>query len=375
MDSGDKGSFISRRDETADPTNQMPRKNGNNDNHYTDYTSEQNSTNVIGSNKRPPLPPFSFGKKPAFPIVALTAQQLQQQQQQQYYHQVMMMNGNGNMMGEGETTPFTPQPFFPYNFATFQGFPPTNGIPMMPDMNYANYANQPGTFYFVPAAMQPMMPVMNPAAGQFLPQDPTMVNAMESASYFPSHPEHEPSRSVYYAQDDAPHYCTSANDSFEDCRRLVAASSSSQQQQLPRSRIETKLDEKGKKVVKIDTIHRDERLDDHIDGKETAPGRLTTTEPPPRASNSKEPSGAIPAPPSRCLFVRNASKRVDYHTFHEIFSKCGSVAHLDTTKHKQKGILFVTFNDIRDAKRAMRQLQNKCVDDRKVDVWAFSPVC
>lgn len=70
--------------------------------------------------------------------------------------------------------------------------------------------------------------------------------------------------------------------------------------------------------------------------------------------------------PCRTLFIRNFTKNVSGNEIKAIFEKFGSVKEVNTTIHQLKGIIFVSFHDIRDAKVAYKKMQGKKIDDRKV---------
>ncbi len=75
------------------------------------------------------------------------------------------------------------------------------------------------------------------------------------------------------------------------------------------------------------------------------------------------------APPSRTLFCRSVSKKLTVARLQKIFGRHGQVANLDNSHHSSRGILFVTFYDLRDAIMARERLNNQVIEDRRVNSY------
>lgn len=81
--------------------------------------------------------------------------------------------------------------------------------------------------------------------------------------------------------------------------------------------------------------------------------------------------------PSRTLFVRNIHSSVDDEELRSLFSNCGTDLSLQIrsmyTQCKHRGFVMISYFDIRDAKTAMQNLQNKVVRGRKLDIHYSIP--
>ncbi|XP_072959071.1 protein MEI2-like 2 [Typha angustifolia] len=76
--------------------------------------------------------------------------------------------------------------------------------------------------------------------------------------------------------------------------------------------------------------------------------------------------------PSRTLFVRNINSNVEDSELRSLFEAYGDIRTLYTaTKHR--GFVMISYYDIRDARTAMRALQNKPLRRRKLDIHFSIP--
>ncbi|KAJ3694218.1 hypothetical protein LUZ60_009698 [Juncus effusus] len=76
--------------------------------------------------------------------------------------------------------------------------------------------------------------------------------------------------------------------------------------------------------------------------------------------------------PSRTLFVRNINSNVEDSELKSMFEQYGAIRTLYTaTKHR--GFVMISYYDIRDARNAMRGLQNKPLRRRKLDIHFSIP--
>ncbi|XP_047318188.1 protein MEI2-like 5 [Impatiens glandulifera] len=76
--------------------------------------------------------------------------------------------------------------------------------------------------------------------------------------------------------------------------------------------------------------------------------------------------------PSRTLFVRNINSNVEDSELQSIFEQYGDIRTLYTAC-KHRGFVMISYYDIRDARNAMRGLQNKPLRRRKLDIHFSIP--
>ncbi|GMH30238.1 hypothetical protein Nepgr_032081 [Nepenthes gracilis] len=76
--------------------------------------------------------------------------------------------------------------------------------------------------------------------------------------------------------------------------------------------------------------------------------------------------------PSRTLFVRNINSNVEDSELRSLFEQYGDIRTLYTTC-KHRGFVMISYYDIRDARTAMRALQNKPLRRRKLDIHFSIP--
>ncbi|CAN1123116.1 Protein MEI2-like 2 [Linum perenne] len=76
--------------------------------------------------------------------------------------------------------------------------------------------------------------------------------------------------------------------------------------------------------------------------------------------------------PSRTLFVRNINSNVEDSELRSLFEQYGDIRTLYTAC-KHRGFVMISYYDIRDARNAMRALQNKPVRRRKLDIHFSIP--
>lgn len=76
--------------------------------------------------------------------------------------------------------------------------------------------------------------------------------------------------------------------------------------------------------------------------------------------------------PSRTLFVRNIHSSVDDEELRSVFGKHGDIRSM-YTQCKHRGFVMISYYDIRDAKTALRQLQNTMICGRKIDIHFSIP--
>ncbi|KAJ0989222.1 hypothetical protein J5N97_007578 [Dioscorea zingiberensis] len=76
--------------------------------------------------------------------------------------------------------------------------------------------------------------------------------------------------------------------------------------------------------------------------------------------------------PSRTLFVRNLSSSVEDSELRSLFEQYGEIRALYTGS-KQRGFVMISYYDIRDARKAMRALQNKPLRRKKLDIHFSIP--
>ncbi|ETI44017.1 hypothetical protein, variant 3 [Phytophthora nicotianae CJ01A1] len=97
-----------------------------------------------------------------------------------------------------------------------------------------------------------------------------------------------------------------------------------------------------------------------------------------RRSRSRSPAPKAPAAPADVanpgnnLYVANLATRVGEQDLQEIFSKFGRVDKceviVDPVTKESRGFGFVTFEDVRDAEDAVKELNNQEVQGRKIRV-------
>ncbi|KAM0944385.1 putative RNA recognition motif domain, mei2-like RNA recognition, RNA-binding domain superfamily [Dioscorea sansibarensis] len=76
--------------------------------------------------------------------------------------------------------------------------------------------------------------------------------------------------------------------------------------------------------------------------------------------------------PSRTLFVRNLTSSVEDSELRSLFGHYGDIRAIYTGS-KQRGFVMISYYDIRDAKKAMRALQNKPLRRKKLDIHFSIP--
>ncbi|GAB4831561.1 hypothetical protein Ancab_005573 [Ancistrocladus abbreviatus] len=76
--------------------------------------------------------------------------------------------------------------------------------------------------------------------------------------------------------------------------------------------------------------------------------------------------------PSRTLFVRNINSNVEDSELRSLFEQYGNIRTLYTAC-KHRGFVMISYYDIRDARAAMRALQNKPLRRRKLDIHFSIP--
>ncbi|KAJ6842225.1 protein MEI2-like 4 isoform X2 [Iris pallida] len=76
--------------------------------------------------------------------------------------------------------------------------------------------------------------------------------------------------------------------------------------------------------------------------------------------------------PSRTLFVRNINSNVEDAELRTLFEQHGDIRMLYTTC-KHRGFVMISYYDIRAARKAMRELQNKPLRNRKLDIHFSIP--
>ncbi|KAK4769042.1 hypothetical protein SAY86_027192 [Trapa natans] len=76
--------------------------------------------------------------------------------------------------------------------------------------------------------------------------------------------------------------------------------------------------------------------------------------------------------PSRTLFVRNINSNVEDSELRSLFEQYGDIRTLYTSC-KHRGFVMISYYDIRDARTAMRALQNKPLRRRKLDIHFSIP--
>ncbi|KAK4776286.1 hypothetical protein SAY86_004974 [Trapa natans] len=76
--------------------------------------------------------------------------------------------------------------------------------------------------------------------------------------------------------------------------------------------------------------------------------------------------------PSRTLFVRNINSNVEDSELRSLFEQYGDIRTLYTAC-KHRGFVMISYYDIRDARTAMRSLQNKPLRRRKLDIHFSIP--
>ncbi|KAF3791548.1 MEI2-like 2 protein [Nymphaea thermarum] len=76
--------------------------------------------------------------------------------------------------------------------------------------------------------------------------------------------------------------------------------------------------------------------------------------------------------PSRTLFVRNINSNVEDSELRSLFEQFGAIRTLYTAC-KHRGFVMISYYDIRDARTAMRALQNKPLRRRKLDIHFSIP--
>lgn len=76
--------------------------------------------------------------------------------------------------------------------------------------------------------------------------------------------------------------------------------------------------------------------------------------------------------PSRTLFVRNINSNVEDSELRALFEQYGDIRTLYTAC-KHRGFVMISYYDIRDARTAMRALQNKPLRRRKLDIHFSIP--
>ncbi|XP_039125493.1 LOW QUALITY PROTEIN: protein MEI2-like 2 [Dioscorea cayenensis subsp. rotundata] len=76
--------------------------------------------------------------------------------------------------------------------------------------------------------------------------------------------------------------------------------------------------------------------------------------------------------PSRTLFVRNLTSSVEDSELRSLFGHYGDIRAIYTGS-KQRGFVMISYYDIRDARKAMRALQNKPLRRKKLDIHFSIP--
>ncbi|XP_031490111.1 protein MEI2-like 2 isoform X2 [Nymphaea colorata] len=76
--------------------------------------------------------------------------------------------------------------------------------------------------------------------------------------------------------------------------------------------------------------------------------------------------------PSRTLFVRNINSNVEDSELRSLFEQYGAIRSMYTAC-KHRGFVMISYYDIRDARNAMRALQNKPLRRRKLDIHFSIP--
>lgn len=76
--------------------------------------------------------------------------------------------------------------------------------------------------------------------------------------------------------------------------------------------------------------------------------------------------------PSRTLFVRNINSNIDDEELRSLFEGFGAIRSM-YTQCKHRGFIMVSYYDIRHAKNAMKNLQNKIIRKRKLDIHYSIP--
>ncbi|XP_047334385.1 protein MEI2-like 5 [Impatiens glandulifera] len=76
--------------------------------------------------------------------------------------------------------------------------------------------------------------------------------------------------------------------------------------------------------------------------------------------------------PSRTLFVRNINSNIEDSELHSLFQQYGDIRTMYTAS-KHRGFVMISYYDIRDARNAMRALQNKPLRRRKLDIHFSIP--
>jgi RNA recognition motif-containing protein len=76
--------------------------------------------------------------------------------------------------------------------------------------------------------------------------------------------------------------------------------------------------------------------------------------------------------PCRTLFVRNLGYRADGRKIEAAFAKHGAIKDVSDLIEK-RGLMFITFYDIRHAEAAMSSLNGAVVENRKLDVHYSLP--
>lgn len=98
---------------------------------------------------------------------------------------------------------------------------------------------------------------------------------------------------------------------------------------------------------------------------------LSTSAPGAGASNGsgEHPNGEHP---SRTLFVRNINSSIDDDELRGMFERFGSIRSM-YTQCKHRGFVMISYYDIRDAKNALKSLQNTILRRRKLDIHFSIP--
>jgi hypothetical protein len=83
-------------------------------------------------------------------------------------------------------------------------------------------------------------------------------------------------------------------------------------------------------------------------------------------------SGPVKEYPCRTLFIRNINYETPEPYLRELFEKYGEIKRFFSLLEK-RGMLFVTYYDLRDSERAKKDLQNADVYGRQIDVHFSFP--